>query len=71
MSEIYWGMRCYELAREAGVKFYVLGNLDYGLKKGGYDPKYRCGHYDGKGRVGGRIPTRAWRSLLICGKSGC
>lgn len=21
------------------------------MKKGGYDQKYRCGHFDGKGRV--------------------
>jgi hypothetical protein len=33
----------------------VYGNLDYGLKKGGYDAKYRCGHYDGKGRIGGWV----------------
>jgi len=51
MDEVFWGFRLYELAREAGVKFYVFGNLDYGYKLGGYDPKYRCGHYDGKGRV--------------------
>ncbi|KAH9033329.1 NAD-P-binding protein [Lactarius hengduanensis] len=25
--------------------------LDYNLKKGGYDQKYRCEHYDAKGRV--------------------
>jgi hypothetical protein len=30
----------------------VYGNLDYGLKKSGYDSRFRTGHYDGKGRVG-------------------
>jgi len=29
----------------------VFSSLDYALKKGGYDPRFRCGHYDGKGRV--------------------
>ena len=51
-TEIFWAMRAYELALEEGIKFFVYGNLDYGYKKGGYDPKFRCGHYDGKGRVG-------------------
>jgi NmrA-like family len=42
----------YEIAIEEGVKFLVYGNLDYGLKKSGYDSRFRTGHYDGKGRVG-------------------
>ncbi|GAB1214354.1 hypothetical protein ATERTT37_003516 [Aspergillus terreus] len=50
-TEIYWAIRAYELAIEEGIKFFVYGNLDYGYKKSGYDPKYRCGHYDGKGRI--------------------
>lgn len=51
-TEIYWAIRAYEIAIEAGIKFFVYGNLDYTLKKGGYDPKFRAGHYDGKGRIG-------------------
>ncbi|KAF1815496.1 NmrA family protein [Eremomyces bilateralis CBS 781.70] len=51
-GEMFWAMRAYELAIDEGVKFFVYGNLDYGTKKGGYDAKYRTGHYDGKGRVG-------------------
>ncbi len=50
-TETYWTIRAYELAIEAGIKFFVFGNLDYGYKKSGYDPKFRCGHYDGKGRM--------------------
>ncbi|RGP66754.1 hypothetical protein FSPOR_6494 [Fusarium sporotrichioides] len=50
-TEIYWTIRSYELAIESGIKFFVFGNLDYGYKKSGYDPKFRCGHYDGKGRM--------------------
>ncbi|MDN7742264.1 NmrA family NAD(P)-binding protein [Burkholderia gladioli] len=51
-SEIYWAIRCYEIAIEEGVEFFVYGNLDYGIKKNGYDSRFRTGHYDGKGRVG-------------------
>lgn len=51
-SEIYWGIRCYELAILAGIKFFVWGNLDYVSKKVQFDLKFRAGHYDGKGRVG-------------------
>ncbi|KAJ5620596.1 NmrA-like family protein [Penicillium lagena] len=51
-AEMFWGIRAYEIAISIGLKFYVWGNLDYGLKKGNWDPQFRCGHYDGKGRVG-------------------
>ncbi|KAH7078648.1 NmrA-like family protein [Paraphoma chrysanthemicola] len=50
-TETYWTIRAYELAVELGIKFLVFGNLDYVYKKSGYDPKFRCGHYDGKGRM--------------------
>ena len=51
-TEIYWAIRSYEIAIEEGIRFFVYGNLDYALKKSGYDSKFRTGHYDGKGRVG-------------------
>ncbi|KAI0925512.1 hypothetical protein AcV5_008229 [Taiwanofungus camphoratus] len=51
-KELYAGMRIFELAKQAGVKHYIWSNLDYALKLGGYDQRYRCEHYDGKGRVG-------------------
>jgi hypothetical protein len=51
-TEIYWAIRSYEIALEEGIKFFVYGNLDYTLKKSGYDEKFRAGHYDGKGRIG-------------------
>jgi hypothetical protein len=51
-TEMYWAIRSYEIAIEEGIKFFVYGNLDYGLKKAGYDSRFRTGHYDGKGRVG-------------------
>jgi NmrA-like family len=51
-TETFWAMRSYELAIEEGIKFFVYGNLDFVYKKSGYNPKFRTGHYDGKGRVG-------------------
>ena len=51
-TETYWAIRSYERAVEEGIKFFVYGNLDYALKKSGYDSRFRTGHYDGKGRIG-------------------
>jgi hypothetical protein len=51
-TEMYWAIRSYEIALEQGIKFFVYGNLDYTLKKSGYNSKFRTGHYDGKGRIG-------------------
>ncbi|WP_157019142.1 NmrA family NAD(P)-binding protein [Mesorhizobium xinjiangense] len=50
-TEMYWAIRSYEIAIEEGVKFFVYGNLDFALKKAGYDSRFRTGHYDGKGRI--------------------
>ncbi|KAF4989109.1 hypothetical protein FGRMN_9352 [Fusarium graminum] len=50
-TETFWTIRAYELALEAGIRFFVFGNLDYSFKKGGYKPQFRCGHYDAKGRL--------------------
>jgi NAD(P)-dependent dehydrogenase (short-subunit alcohol dehydrogenase family) len=52
-AEIYWGIRTFELALVAGVKHFVWGGLEYGYKLGHYDPKFRVGHLDGKGKVAG------------------
>jgi uncharacterized protein YbjT (DUF2867 family) len=54
-AEIYWGIRIYEIALFSGVKHFVYGGLDYCSRKAGFDPKYRCAHYDGKGKVGGNV----------------
>jgi hypothetical protein len=57
-AEIYWAIRSYEIAIEEGIRFFVYGNLDYALKKSGYDSRFRAGHYDGKGRIGEWILTQ-------------
>lgn len=52
-GEMYWAIRSYELAVEdGGIRFFVYGNLDFVYKKSGYNPGFRTGHYDGKGRIG-------------------
>jgi NmrA-like family len=51
-TETYWAIRSYEIAIEEGIKFFVYGNVDYALKKAGYDSRFRAGHLDGKARVG-------------------
>jgi uncharacterized protein YbjT (DUF2867 family) len=53
-NEIYWSIRIYEIAFYAGAKHFVYGGLDYCSRKAGFDPKYRCGHYDAKGKFGGQ-----------------
>ncbi|OCH86621.1 NAD(P)-binding protein [Obba rivulosa] len=51
-KETWAGIRLFEIAKEVGtVRHYVWSSLDYAFKKGNYDPKYRCGHYDAKARV--------------------
>ncbi|KPI36851.1 NmrA-like family domain-containing protein 1 [Cyphellophora attinorum] len=70
-AEIYWGTRLYELARAFGVKHFVYAGLEYASKLGNFDPKYRTGHLDGKGKVVDYIsaqPTKpmAWSVLTSC-----
>jgi len=70
-AEIYWGIRLYELAREFGVKHFIYAGLEYASKLGNFDPKYRTGHLDGKGKVVDYIsaqPTKpmAWSILTSC-----
>ncbi|OJJ46468.1 hypothetical protein ASPZODRAFT_132544 [Penicilliopsis zonata CBS 506.65] len=70
-AEIYWGIRLYELAREFRLQHFIYAGLEYGSKLGGFDPKYRCGHLDGKGKVIDYLsaqPTSpmAWSALTSC-----
>ncbi|KFY35258.1 hypothetical protein V494_06074 [Pseudogymnoascus sp. VKM F-4513 (FW-928)] len=70
-AEIYWGIRMYELAREAGIKHFIYAGLEYASKLGNFDPKYRCGHLDGKAKVTEYLsaqPTKpmAWSVLTSC-----
>ena len=54
-NELFWGIRGYQLAQEAGIKFFVWANLDYSLRDANYDPQIHCGHYDTKSAVGSFI----------------
>ncbi|KAK1467543.1 NmrA family protein [Colletotrichum cuscutae] len=50
-SELFYGIRAYEIARHEGVRHYVWAGTDYALKKSGWNEKYHWGHNDSKGRV--------------------
>lgn len=39
-----------EIVVQSGIQHNVWGSLDYSLKKSDWDEKFRCGHYDGKGK---------------------
>jgi len=52
-GETFWAIRAWELAVQTpSLRFFVYGNLEYGLKLGGYDETLRTSHIDGKGRMG-------------------
>jgi hypothetical protein len=50
-SEIYWGIRIFDIAIESGVKHYVWSSLPNALELSGYDENYRVGHFEGKTKV--------------------
>ena len=50
-NEIYWGIRNFELAVQAGVKHFVWSSLDNYMFDTQYDESLRTGHYYGKAHV--------------------
>ncbi|KAH8892649.1 NAD(P)-binding protein [Thozetella sp. PMI_491] len=50
-NETYWGIRMFEIARSSGVLHFQWASLPYASKLGNYDPKFQCGHMDGKARA--------------------
>ena len=70
-NEIYWGIRMFEIARGCNVSHFQWASLPYVSKLGNFDPKYRTGHMDGKGKVAEFIsaqPTSPmkWSVLTSC-----
>jgi len=65
INETFWGLRLFEIAVETGIDHYVWGSLDYLQKKSGYAKKYRCGHYDAKGRVAEFILAQRPASMAV------
>jgi len=65
MNELHWSVRIYEIAIFSGVKHFVFGAIDYCSKKAGFDPKYHCGHYDGKGRFIGSSALYPFNTLTL------
>lgn len=53
------------MAYEAGVKHLIYRGLDYISKKGGFRPKFRCGHYDEKREFAGSNISIIWMMYLI------
>jgi len=54
IAETYWGIRLFEVAREAGVKHLVYSGLDSLGREPLYEAdKHYVGHYMGKARVQG------------------
>lgn len=71
-NEVFWGIRTYEIALFSGVKHFQWASLPYVSKLGGFDPQYRTGHMDGKGRVAEYIKAQPatgpmkWSILSSC-----
>ncbi|RDW69534.1 hypothetical protein BP6252_08554 [Coleophoma cylindrospora] len=70
-AEVYWGIRIYEIAHWAGVQHFVWASIPYVSKLGGFDPQFRTGHMDGKGKVAAFVsaqPTHPmkWSILTSC-----
>lgn len=56
IAETYWGIRLFEVAREAGIKHFVYSGLDYLGRESLYEAdKHYVGHYMGKARVQGTL----------------
>ncbi|USP74818.1 uncharacterized protein yc1106_02092 [Curvularia clavata] len=62
-SELFYGIRAYEIARHHGVKHFVWANTDYAVKKAGWDEKYHWGHNDAKGRIGDLILSHGQETM--------
>jgi hypothetical protein len=61
----------YEIAAGSGLKHFLWAGLAYASKLGGFDPKYKTGHLDAKGRVSEYLSLQprspmAWSVLSSC-----
>jgi len=70
-NEIYWGIRMFEIARSCNLSHFQYASLAYSSKLGGFDPKFRSGHLDGKGKVADFISAQSttpmkWSVLTSC-----
>ena len=51
-SELFYGIRAYEIAQAEKVQHYVWANIEYALRNVGWNEDYHAGHMDTKGRIG-------------------
>lgn len=57
VAETYWGIRFYELSKQAGVKNFIYSSLDNLQEAANFDDDFDAGHYRGKARVVGKYRT--------------
>ncbi|KAF7549283.1 hypothetical protein G7046_g8399 [Stylonectria norvegica] len=62
-SEIYWGIRIYELCIAAGVKHFIYSTLPYVSKKGAFQSQYRVPFVDGKAKVAEYLRAQSTRVM--------
>lgn len=68
-SEIFWGIRIFEIAVQCGVKHYIWSSLDNYFLETKYDDALRVGHYYGKGHVEqwmSALPQTPMRWSVMC-----
>lgn len=66
IAETYWGIRLFEVAREAGIKHFVYSGLDYLAKEPLYKAdQHYVGHYMGKARVQGTFSHYLYLASVI------
>ncbi|TAQ90011.1 hypothetical protein B7494_g1653 [Chlorociboria aeruginascens] len=70
-AEIYWGIRMYEIAISHGVQHFLYSSLEYALRLGDYDPKFRTGHLDGKAKVADWISAQPKGRMIASVLTSC
>lgn len=70
-NEIYWGIRMFEIARGCNVSHFQWASLAYVSKLGNFEPKYRTGHLDGKGKVAEFISAQPTSPMKWSVLTGC
>lgn len=65
VAEVYWGIRFYELARQAGVKHFIYSSLDNVQELTDFNDNYIPGHYASKARVVGKSSPLPSQCIIL------
>jgi hypothetical protein len=66
IAETYWGIRLFEVARQAGIKHFVYSGLDYLAREPLYNAdQHYVGHYMGKARVQGTFSHHLYSTFPL------